>query len=342
MKFKLKSMPSDFIVSESLILPRYFGNHRAQFNYYFLEKCGYSTFDAIERIASLLNINTTDIGYAGLKDEDGITTQHVSISASLTSGIDFQKINETLFEGDKFIQLRYLAKGNKALSVGNLCGNTFYITVRNLPYEISNKIYRKKMHQVFLINYYGLQRFGLPNLKKNTHLIGQYLIKKDFFSALSLLKEQPSMQNKCAEYIKKPEEFFLQLDPRLNAFYQNSNYSYIWNKSVMDCLNEFCGKCIEENEEEIMYLYPLEKSVKIELLQSYPELKYPKIKIENNKLLKTKSSRQTVISSIVYPQRILPDKFNKNAYSCELLFNLPTGCYATVFVKQFIDEIVNL
>ena len=112
MKFKLKSMPSDFIVSESLILPQYFGNHRAQFNYYFLEKCGYSTFDAIERIASLLNINTTDIGYAGLKDEDGITTQHVSISASLTSGIDFQKINETLFEGDKFIQLRYLAKGN--------------------------------------------------------------------------------------------------------------------------------------------------------------------------------------------------------------------------------------
>ena len=122
MKFKLKSMPSDFIVSESLILPQYFGNHRAQFNYYFLEKCGYSTFDAIERIASLLNINTTDIGYAGLKDEDGITTQHVSISASLTSGIDFQKINETLFEGDKFIQLRYLAKGNiNALKESTTC-----------------------------------------------------------------------------------------------------------------------------------------------------------------------------------------------------------------------------
>ena len=210
-------MPSDFIVSESLILPQYFGNHRAQFNYYFLEKCGYSTFDAIERIASLLNINTTDIGYAGLKDEDGITTQHVSISASLTSGIDFQKINETLFEGDKFIQLRYLAKGNKALSVGNLCGNTFYITVRNLPYEISNKIYRKKMHQVFLINYYGLQRFGLPNLKKNTHLIGHFFCFK--------FVERTGIQ--LYLYI---EEFFLQLE-RLNAFY--FELLYIWLQIIV-------------------------------------------------------------------------------------------------------------
>ena len=114
-----------------------------------------------------------------------------------------------------------------------------------------------KMHQVFLINYYGLQRFGLPNLKKNTHLIGQYLIKKDFFSALSLLKEQPSMQNKCAEYIKKPEEFFLQIRSTFECLLQNSNYSYIWNKSVMDSLNEFCGKCIEENEEEILCICTL-------------------------------------------------------------------------------------
>ena len=77
---KLKSIPSDFIVSESLILPTQFQNsHNELFQYAKLTKSRYTTFEAVGYIAKTLDISTNSIGFAGLKDEDGITEQYVSL-----------------------------------------------------------------------------------------------------------------------------------------------------------------------------------------------------------------------------------------------------------------------
>ena len=72
---------------------------------------------------------------------------------------------------------------------------------------------------------------------------------------------------------------------------------------------------------QLCYMQCFRKSVKIELLQSYPELKYPKIKIENNKLLKTKSSNKQL-----YPPNILKEFFPINLIKMPILVNYYLIC----------------
>ena len=77
--YKLKTAFEDLIVCESMVLPlqEHVCNKKI-FHYFRLIKKGYSTFDAIILLADHFNISKQQIGYAGLKDEDGITEQHIS------------------------------------------------------------------------------------------------------------------------------------------------------------------------------------------------------------------------------------------------------------------------
>lgn len=54
-----------------------------KYKIFLLEKKGYSTSDAIASLSSYLSIDQAEVGYAGLKDEDGITKQKISIPSNL-------------------------------------------------------------------------------------------------------------------------------------------------------------------------------------------------------------------------------------------------------------------
>ncbi|MEZ0117932.1 UNVERIFIED_ORG: tRNA(Glu) U13 pseudouridine synthase TruD [Heyndrickxia coagulans] len=47
----LKKIPQDFIVTECVSLPLSAAYDGANYHYYIMEKCGYTTFDAVELIA---------------------------------------------------------------------------------------------------------------------------------------------------------------------------------------------------------------------------------------------------------------------------------------------------
>jgi len=345
MAYKLKQIPSDFLVSESLILPREYINIdsiNTKFDYYRLTKCGYTTFTVIETIASECKINAKDIGYAGLKDEDGLTDQYISIpDKSIQTHLE--EINNSLFiEHNKFIQLTHYGKGGKPIAIGDLCGNTFQVTIRNLPFEVANKIYEHKYYSVCFINYYGLQRFGLPNAKKDTHLIGQHFLQSDYTTALELLKKQPSNQGEQArQHIGDAKLFFARLDPRIEAFYRNSFHSFKWNEEIKKYLIEICSsEYIEKNEGDISYIYPLQRKANIDMLQNYPELQYLKVRVKGEQLVNIHSNRQTIIQANLSCLDISADECNKDAYCCKIMFFLPSGCYATIFIEQLLDEIV--
>ena len=78
----LKETPSDFLVSESITLQSAAAVVQSRsekrddkYAYFKLRKRGLTTFQAISTIADHLNIDTSGVTFAGLKDEDGVTEQ---------------------------------------------------------------------------------------------------------------------------------------------------------------------------------------------------------------------------------------------------------------------------
>jgi len=142
-----------------------------------IEKYNLETLTAILKIASFLQISSRNIGFAGLKDKRAITVQQISIS-----GADPQLLLKFQTSG---IYLNRIQPG-KPIRLGNLNGNYFNITVRQLKESLDRlqqKIEQIKIQiQNFAIpNYYGPQRFG--TLRPNSHKIGRFILQGDFEAA---------------------------------------------------------------------------------------------------------------------------------------------------------------
>jgi tRNA pseudouridine13 synthase len=152
---KLKQIPEDFIVNEIINLKFEPG----KYFYYKLTKKNWNTLDIINELQTKLK--TKDIGYAGIKDRNALTTQYISVIKK----IDF-KIKDVEFE--------YLGTGKERIFIGALQGNEFIITIRDLDKQLKAP---KDM-----INYFGEQRFS----EKNS-LIGKLLVQKKFKEACSEL-----------------------------------------------------------------------------------------------------------------------------------------------------------
>ena len=73
---RLRAIAEDFLVEE---LPLYKPEGKGQHLYINLTKEGLTTREVQEKLANLLNLPATDIGYAGLKDKYARTTQTFSL-----------------------------------------------------------------------------------------------------------------------------------------------------------------------------------------------------------------------------------------------------------------------
>src|SRR5512139_1809460 len=73
---RIKARPEDFVVEE---VPLYQPSGEGTHVYFRIEKTGLSTMRAVHDIARALGRQVRDIGYAGLKDADAVTTQTLSV-----------------------------------------------------------------------------------------------------------------------------------------------------------------------------------------------------------------------------------------------------------------------
>jgi len=150
-----------------------------------LVKCGLSTIEAIQDLASFLN--QKNIQFAGIKDKDAITSQLISFrGAKLIK--ELQKINSPFF----FLKNLYSGKG--IVEIGSLKGNEFTIFVRT-----DNSFQKEKFlenldsikKQGFL-NYFYLQRFGTPRLI-NFHW-GLFILKGEYQKAILSFLSSPGQR----------------------------------------------------------------------------------------------------------------------------------------------------
>jgi len=175
----MKMENKDFVVREISLFPPFEDKANSTHSYFLVEKEGLTTFKLIEILKDYFGLDFIDISVEGLKDEDGITEQLVSVRKIL--GVtDQQNFNIFFQEKNKKIRmLSIIGYGNEPLQPGNLYGNTFVITVRNLTQKQSKRIrlWRQDNKYFSFINYYDSQRFGTPGNIHNTHLIGKNIIR---------------------------------------------------------------------------------------------------------------------------------------------------------------------
>ncbi|HJJ98894.1 MAG TPA: tRNA pseudouridine(13) synthase TruD [Methanocorpusculum sp.] len=171
----LRSTPQDFIVEE---LPITFTGS-GPYLIAKLTKISWEHQHAMREIAKRLAINPKRLGWGGTKDRNAVTTQYISLY-DVTED-DLAKV--TL----KDIVLEPVTHHQFNLSLGNLEGNRFAITLRNCESEELTERTAAITADILssgIPNYYGIQRFGA--LKPVTHRIGLHILRGEYEHAVKI------------------------------------------------------------------------------------------------------------------------------------------------------------
>lgn len=183
-----------------------------------LVKVGISTFDAISSLAETFQIKLGRIAYAGLKDDNALTSQRFA----------FLDINSELFEKIKKNSqpnffLTNFSVGKKNILRGDLFGNRFTIFIRTKE-KTSEKQFAENLEKIKnqgFLNFYHIQRFGYPRFLN--HIIGRQILQGEYEKAIfnyftkeglletSLIKEKRREAKRFFGNWEKMEEIFSEL-----------------------------------------------------------------------------------------------------------------------------------
>lgn len=149
----LRAEVDDFQVQENLSFqPSGLGNHV----YLYIQKRLLTTEELAKKIAALANVGSRDIGYAGLKDRNGVTSQWYSVDLSGKPAPDWQRL-----ESDR-VKLINVTRNERKLKQGSISANRFCITLRGVVGDqerLSERLTLIKFRGV--PNYFAEQRFGI-------------------------------------------------------------------------------------------------------------------------------------------------------------------------------------
>lgn len=159
---RMRTCPEDFDVAE---IPAYDISGDGEHLFLEITKKQITTQAAISELAGILNCKSSDIGYAGMKDRQAVTTQRISVPAEIwpeeLHRTENGKEEFSIPEGLTFTA-KVLGRHNNKLKTGHLRGNRFKIRVRGAAEnwkELTEPI-RKAITERGFANFYGPQRFG--------------------------------------------------------------------------------------------------------------------------------------------------------------------------------------
>src|SRR3989338_2390948 len=258
---KLKQLPEDFKVEE--ISDIGISKEKKGYKIYLLEKKGMETFSLLAYLSKKNKIPVKDFGIAGLKDRHAVTKQHFSIP----SRYEITALNENNFK------ITFLGYADKALELGDLTGNKFDITVRNIRKGELDGI-KQKAKNIGIIgvpNYFDSQRFGSVI---NHKFVARFLLKKDYEAAVkvylteftkhesgkfkrekkfiaenwnnisSISVKNPSLARVVNEYKKTKSwlEAYKKIPSNLREIMVSAYQSYLWNECIKQILMRIVNK----------------------------------------------------------------------------------------------------
>lgn len=150
----IRARPEDFVVDE---LPAYPADGRSGHLLVWMRKRKLSTEAAVREVAAKLGVARAEIGVAGRKDRDAVTRQQISLPARAGAKLDgFRHVA---------IELSDPRPHSHKLRRGHLQGNRFRLVIRELVLDPALAVERAQalleaLAAGGLHNYYGVQRFG--------------------------------------------------------------------------------------------------------------------------------------------------------------------------------------
>ncbi len=144
---RIKRRPEDFEVEEILKFPR---DRKGKHFVHLLRKKKMDTFQALGLVARKAGVPARDIGIAGLKDKQGITSQYISIPGKR---VEFRRAG---------LEVRFLGRSSRPVSPDLSEGNRFRIRVGALGREEVEGLEARleEVRRFGAPNYYDDQRFG--------------------------------------------------------------------------------------------------------------------------------------------------------------------------------------
>ena len=178
----IKSCAEDFIVSEVFEELGYEGGRYLVLD---VEKTNWDTHHLVHEMARRLRISQKRFGWAGTKDKRAVTSQRISIMNLDES--ELTKINLP------DLKIKVLGRTNRAVGLGDLLGNSFRITIRELccpdPAARMTGITEEIEKQRGVPNYFGVQRFG--DIRPVTHKVGEALARGNIEEAVFIYLALP-------------------------------------------------------------------------------------------------------------------------------------------------------
>ncbi|MCS7097204.1 MAG: tRNA pseudouridine(13) synthase TruD [Candidatus Methanomethylicia archaeon] len=239
-----------------------------------LVKKGVDTFSLLNFISRKFNVPLSEIGFLGLKDARGITSQVISIIFG-KNGMSFDDVKE--IKKMKSIKMLNVYRSCAPVTSHELFGNKFTIILRGREDAVNDDfihniiILQKLLQNKSLPSYFGYQRFGLK--PPFNHIIGKSIIREENEKVIKLM-------------LMKKEERGLDK----NFTYENFGFDY------EDYLIKVLEKGYEKNTEKIE---ELPKIVIRFFVQAYQSFLFNEM--INMRIVKDISLTYPIVGDIVGP-----------------------------------------
>ena len=237
----LKENPEDFIVNEiSCIKIKEKGHYLIAE----LRKKDYTTLKAVELIAARLNLRVKDVGFAGNKDRKAITKQAISMKnyAGIEGKIESLRLDN--------ITIAVVGYSDAPVSLGDLDGNEFTITVRGIEEKCIRAVEKLKGKKIFVPNYFGEQRFSTKNVE-----VGKAIVHKDYAGAARVLaaskgEAEDGVRDAIGKNKNDPIRALRSINIRLLKMFVHAYQSRLWNKTLERYLKKY--KASDKDKERLI------------------------------------------------------------------------------------------
>jgi len=333
--FHFNKNSENFVVEE---IPLYPFAHTGEWLMLKVRKKGLTTDEMLKKLSSATGIKIRDIGYAGLKDKEGMTIQWISVPRKYRD-----KINK--FQ-DRQIKIVEQDLHRNKLKIGHLKGNKFFVRLKKVLPVDAKKIdsVLKEIKKYGIPNFFGYQRFGkfgnnweegkaiiegekfIKNRKLEKFLISAYQSK--LFN--DWLKERIKLSNifdlsekellmagfkkEIIKFVKAQEHPFKLLPGDVMMHYPMGKFFYL--EDVEDT------KRFLKKEITVTGLLPGKKALRAKDFAREIEEKY-------DELIPAKGDRR---AAWIFPE-IVEKKYLKDYAQYEIVFTLPKGAYATTLIE---------
>lgn len=332
MDYKIKEEFEDFQVNE--VLDESIRSLEPTKNLlYILKKQNYTTERAVQQICRVLNIPRKFVGYAGAKDKQAVTTQHITIQSVNREKIDSLDLKD--------IELTFVGYAKDKLSIGELSGNDFIITVRNI--SINKKDFPTSF---FVPNYFDDQRFSENNVD-----IGLHILRNEYKQAVELLiKTDKDNKELLEKHLQKQINDYVgalrRMPSKILLFFVHSVQSRLFNELLCEKIKQLGNYFIDDYSQGTLLFpkKPIEDSNRLDLpligwdSDDYNEL-LSKFNITARNFL-VRSIPELTLEETKRRGFIEVNNFEIEYQENKLItkFRLGKGSYATIVLRQIFSS----